>query len=145
MSDTKEVIIEHPMEEVLDLDPGTTLVEQVHRTTELVEVPDFDCKDSEIEEQFQEVYDAAMAAFETQSLDSETIEPKYRARNHEVAVQYLNAALNAANSKANLKQHKDKLHFDRKKASTPELRADNVIIANRNDILRHLNTKEPKE
>lgn len=138
MSDEKEVIIEHPMEEVLDIEPGTTVATVVERSTDLVVAPEFDEKDNEIEGQMQEVYDAAMGAFDTQAADSELIEPKYRARNQEVAVQFLNTALNAAKEKSTLKQHKDKVSIASVKAANAGTTNNNLIVADRNDILKHL-------
>ena len=130
--------IEHPIEEVLDIETGTTEVPAIlPRETQLSVVDDYDNKDTEIEGQFQEVYDAAMDAYEQQAADTETIEPKYRARNQEVAVQYLNTALNAAKEKSNMKMFKDKMLNDRK-AVGPKTLNQNVVIADRNEILREL-------
>ena len=70
MSEEKEVIINHPMEEVLEIEPGTTVATVVERNTDLVVAEEFDEKDQEIDAQFQEVYDAAMGAFEQQSMDA---------------------------------------------------------------------------
>jgi len=131
-------IIEHPMEEVLDLEPGSTLIPAPPaRSTEMVVADEYDNKDKEIEEQFQEVYDAAMDAYEQQAMDTEAVEPKYRARNQEVAVQYLNTALNAAREKAGLKQFKDKMLNDRK-ATGPKTVNNNLVVADRNEILKQI-------
>ena len=135
--------IYHPMEDMLDIEPGTTQVPAtIERSTELVAHEEFDDKDKEIEEQYQEVYDAAMGAFEQQSMDSEVIEPKYRARNQEVAVQFLNAALQAAKEKGGMKQHKDKLNVAKVKANTAGTTNNNLIVADRNEILKHLGGKD---
>ncbi len=140
-----EVIVEeeykeiaHPMEDVLDIEPGTTLVPHQERSTELVVSDEMDTKDEEIDGQFQEVYDAAMTAFDQQSQDSEVIEPKYRARNQEVAVQFLNTALNAAQQKSTLKQHKDKLSVAKVRANNAGTTNNNLIVADRNEILKHI-------
>lgn len=138
MSEEKQVVIEHPMEEVLDIEPGTTIATVVERSTELVVAEEFDEKDNEIEGQMQEVYDAAMSAFEQQSMDSEVIEPKYRARNQEVAVQFLNTALSAVKEKSSLKQHKDRINIDRVKAAKAGTTNNNLIVADRNEILKHI-------
>jgi hypothetical protein len=139
-------IIEHPMETVLDLETGTTLIPAVEqRNTELATVEEYDGKDKEIETQFQEVYDAAMDAYEMQASDTETIEPKYRARNQEVAVQYLNTALNAAREKANLKQFKDKLANDKRIIAGPKTVNQNLIVADRNEILKQLMGKSDED
>ena len=135
--------IYHPMEDMLDIEPGTTQVPAtIERSTELVAHEEFDAKDKEIEEQYQEVYDAAMGAFEQQSMDSEVIEPKYRARNQEVAVQFLNAALQAAKEKGGMKQHKDKLNVAKVKANSAGTTNNNLIVADRNEILKHLGGKD---
>lgn len=140
MSEKKKVekAIEHPMETVLDIEPGTTLLPAVETVkSELAVVPEFDEADCEINEQFQEVYDVAMDAYETQAADIETIEPKYRARNQEVAVQYLNTALSAAKEKASLKQNKEKM-VTKAIASGTNIKDSNVIVADRNDVLKQI-------
>ena len=132
-----ERAIEHPIEEILEIESGTTLLPAVAPTkTEIVSAPAYDEVDNQINEQFQEIYDTAMDAYEQQALDIETIEPKYRARNSEVAVQYLNTALSAAKERSSIKMAKDKLV---NKAS-PKVLNDNrsVIVADRNDILKNL-------
>ena len=134
-----EHFIEHPMEQVFDLEPGSTAVDTLpSRQTELVTADEYDDKDQEIETQFQEVYDSAMDAFDQQSHDSSMIEPKYRARSQEVAVQFLSAALSAAKEKASLKVHKDKLNVTKIKAKNAGTTNNNLIVADRNDILKHL-------
>jgi hypothetical protein len=139
-------VIDHPMEDLLDIESGTTQVPAIpQRNTELVVADEYDRKDEEIEGQFQEVYDAAMDAYEQQVVDTETIEPKYRARNQEVAVQYLNTALNAAKEKSSLKQFKDKMLNDRKAASGPKTVNNNLVVADRNGILKQILGNKPEE
>lgn len=104
-----ERVITHPCEDVFDIEPGTTTtMVPAPRHTEMVRAEMYDDKDAEIEEQYQEVYDKAMDAFDDIQTDMEGIEGKYKARNNEVGVQFLNAALSAAKEKARLKEHKDK-------------------------------------
>jgi hypothetical protein len=69
---------------------------------------DIDPKDNEIEKQFQEIYETAMSAYEALFQEVDLVEGKYKARTGEVAVQFLNTALNAAGNKMKLKQGKDK-------------------------------------
>lgn len=140
MSD-KEFIdnpVYHPMEDILDLEPGTTNLPVIQRSSNLVQCPDFDEKDKEIEDQMQEVYDAAMSAFESQAAEASLIAEEYRARNHEVAAQYLNTALAAAKEKASMKQHKDKLNVAKINATKPGTLNQNLIVADRNDLLKHI-------
>ena len=147
-TETKEVEVQvkHPMEEVLDIEPGTTNMTKVERNSDLVIASEYDEKDNEIEEQFQEVYDAAMGAFEGQMEEAELVEGKYKARNGEVAVQFLNTALNAAKEKSGLKQHKDKTALAEGKLAGDGSRRDkDVIIADRNELLKALFGKEQEE
>lgn len=148
----KEKTIEHPMEDVLDIESGSTIVEYKERNTELVEIADYDEKDNEIENQFQEVYDVAMDAFDAQSEAAEVVDPKYSARNAEVAAQYLNAALNAVKEKSSMKQHKDKIKKAEAGATGANgngstINTQNNIIVDRNDLLKQIlaTETEPKD
>ena len=140
MSESKEVEVlkAHPIEDMFDIESGSTVTTKIERTTELVEADEYDDKDDEIEEQIQEIYDSAMGAFETQMDEAELVEGKYKARNGEVAVQFLNAALNAAKEKSSLKQHKDKLSVSKGKLGAKVGGDTNIIVADRNDILRNI-------
>lgn len=134
----KQKAIEHPMEEMLDITPGTTIVEYQERSTDLVVHEAYDDKDVELEDQFQEVYDSAMDAFEDQMGQTDVVEGKYKARNSEVAVNFLNTALNAAKEKAELKKHKDKLKKggtggDGHQGSSKTI--NNTFIMDRNELL----------
>lgn len=132
--------IEHPLESVLDIEEGSTQlpVHADNQTIELVDCDDYDEKDKEIELQFQQVYDAAMEAFQNQSEDSELIEPKFRARNQEVAVQFLNAALNAAKEKSSLKMQKDKINLKINAQKGPNTVNQNLIVTDHSDLMRTL-------
>lgn len=145
---TKEKNIEHPMEQIFDIEDGTTMIEYQERVpTKLVDHADYDEKDSEIEDQFQEVYDKAMDAFDIQSEVAETVEGKYSARNAEVAAAYLNAALSAVREKSTLKQAKDKLKVAQQRAENGSggTTNNNVIVADRNDIIKMLRGEEEKD
>lgn len=134
-----EVETEHQLETVFGIEPGTTPVEVQQSSTELVPVETYDNKDGEIETQFQEVYNAAMDAYESSTgNEMQDIDPKYRARNAEVAVQYLNTALNAAKHKADMKMHKDKLGLATRTAKDRGKTVNNNLIVDRNDLLRNI-------
>jgi len=143
-TDTTEVemIIEHPLEEIFDIESGTTLIPRTEKTTELVAGEEYDDKDKEIEDQFQEVYDHALSAFEDQVAEAEVIEGKYKARNMEVGVQLLNTALAAAKEKSSLKQHKDKTALAKGKLTGKTVNHNNLIIADRNELLKTLMNKK---
>ena len=137
-----EVAIEHPLEEIFDIESGTTLMPRTEKTTELTVSEEYDNKDNEIENQFQEVYDAALSAFEDQVAEAEVIEGKYKARNMEVGVQLLNTALAAAKEKSGLKQHKDKTAIAKGKLTRGGTTNNTLIVADRNDLLRTFGNKK---
>ncbi len=130
-----EKVISHPMEEIFKIEEHSTIVPYKEVKTELVPYEPFDEKDKELEEQLQDLYDIALEAFEDQQSESDMMEPKFRARNAEVAVQYLKTALEAVQSKTNLKQHKDNITIKQKTGGTVN---NNVVLADRNAIIRAL-------
>jgi hypothetical protein len=137
-----ERLIEHPLDDVFDIEPGQTVVPYEERLpTELVPHVGYDDKDSEIEGQMQEVYDLALEAFENTTDDIDTIDPKYRARNHEVASTYLNLALTAARDKANLKSNKDRTE----KMSTSGGTSANNVVMSREDLLKMMESATEEE
>lgn len=136
-----ETAIFHPLEDVLDIESGSTLMPQIERSSDIVVSNEYDNKDNEIDGQFQEIYDAAMAAFETQVQEAELVEGKFKARNSEVAVQFLNTALAAAREKSGMKQHKDKVAVAQNKlVNKPSVvnNTQNNIYADRNELLKAL-------
>ena len=139
---TKQKFVESPFEKVLNIEPGNTLAEYEERLpAELVDHQEYDEKDKEIEEQFQDVYEKAMDAFDAQSDIVDTVEGKYAARNAEVASQFLNTALNAAKEKSTLKQHKDKVEIAKQRAGAAKT-VNNNLIVDRNDLLKMLQQNE---
>ena len=133
----KEKPIHHPMEDVLDIEPGTTMTEYVEAVPmEVVKPQTYDEKDGEIEDQLQEVFEAAMEQFEITREEAQVIEGKYKARNGEVAIQALNTALQAVRTKAEVKSAKDKLHAKQSGSiEGPRTLNQNLIVADRNEIL----------
>jgi len=131
-----EIPVTHPMENVLDIECGTTLVPHQEQHTHIITTETYDVKDEEVENQFQEVYDKAITAFDDQTSSIELIDPRYRSRNQEVAVQYLNTALDAAREKSSLKQHKDKITIAKGKIQGPKTLNQNLIFADRNELLK---------
>jgi hypothetical protein len=102
--------------------------------------PPVDIKDEDdklVEQRLDEVYDTAIKAFQDQTSYIEVIDPKYAARNAEVAANYLNIALQAANSRANVKR-------DRKRANQGFIpfpnakKGPDLLVADRNSILKML-------
>jgi hypothetical protein len=99
--------------------------------------------DIETNRKIDEVYDAALSTFQNQMAYTEIIEPRYAARNAEVAANYLNIALSAATAKAKIKT-------DRKRAvgfiPMGGKVTNNTIVATREEIMRMINVDaETKE
>lgn len=94
-----------------------------------------DDEDIEIDRKVDEVYTAAIDAFNNQTAYMEVIEPRYAARNAEVAANYLNIALNAASVRAKVKGDRKKnaqfVPFGNNKTS-------GAVVASREDIMRML-------
>jgi hypothetical protein len=100
---------------------------------EVPQPPEKDAEDIEIDKKIDTVYDAALDAFNQQTAYTEIIEPRYAARNAEVAAGYLNIALNAAATRGKMKS-------DRKRnaAFVPYAgkTQNNVVVASREEIMR---------
>jgi len=104
----------------------------------------YDDKDTEVDTQYQEIYDVAMSQVSAISDEMARVEGRHKARIGEVTATMLNVALSAAREKAQLKMHKDKLSSRAPDATgMPQGsgKAD-VIIADRNEILRALFNKK---
>lgn len=134
---TKEKAIEHPLESVFDLDPGTTMVEYKEIVpAEIVPMPNYDHKDDEIEGKLEEIYTVAMTNVATISDEMERVEGKFKARIGEVTAAMLNVALSAVREKSQLKQHKDKLS-PTAGAKGPTT-VNNNLIMDRNELIKML-------
>jgi hypothetical protein len=148
--------MQHPLESVFGMEEGTIDIEQEYAVAEQapqgqLEAAPVDHKDEDdilIEKRLDDVYEVALQTFQQQTAYTEIIEPRYAARNAEVAANYLNIALAAANSRAKVKS-------DRKRANQAFVpfanggkTTNNLVIADRNDILKMINidgiTKEVK-
>ena len=137
---TKTKLIEHPLEDALNIDCCTTLTEYVEV------VPDvpvchvaYDDKDDEIERKIEEVYSASMNSANVLADEIEQVEGKYKARIGEVSATMLNVALGAIREKRQLKEHKDKsTTITGNGAKTVN---NNLVVADRNEILRMLQGK----
>jgi hypothetical protein len=145
--------MKHPLETAFNLAPEQDAVdiEQEYEVAEYsdqlpakveppAELPP-DPKDADdvlVEQRIDEVYDAAMSAFNNQTAFIEVIDPKFAARNAEVAANYLNIALQAATNRAKVKT-------DRKKANqqfvpyTNNKITNNTVICTREEVLRMIN------
>ena len=149
--------IKHPLESVFGMEDGTVDIGAEYgmiesQPTELAQAdsPPVDHKDDDdvlIEKRIDDVYEQAMGAFQNQTAYMEIIEPRYAARNAEVAANYLNIALAAANSRAKVKT-------DRKRANQSFVpfagqpggkTTNNIVVASREDVLRMLTMDSNKK
>ncbi len=136
--ETKQKTTDHPLEDVFDITPASTIV-QYQKTVPatIVSQPDYDLKDNEIEEKLEEIYTIAIDQVTAISDEMERVEGRHKARIGEVTATMLNVALGAVREKSILKQHKDKL---RPQGSNPQTVNNtlNVVTADRNEILQML-------
>ena len=155
----------NPLESVFNIDPGSTpvfadapsIVGQVNEravalvdpvTGDIIErstEPDFMAiekeeriEDLHIDGQLESVHNAALIAFEKSARMSEEADPRFAARNAEVAAQYLNIALNAVNSRVDAKFKRQKIRQTAIKAGTPGTVNNNIIVADRNELLKQI-------
>jgi hypothetical protein len=141
----------HPLEEILGIESGSTLdIESEYAVAPapaqaLPAVVEKDEEDVEVDKKIDTVYDAALAAFKNQTEYTEIIEPRYAARNAEVAANYLNIALNAAATRARVKTERKRANtfvpFNNGGGKT----TNNLIVADRNEILRMIQVDDRKE
>ena len=135
----KQKTIEHPMEGLLDITPGTTVIEYTEIVPgDVVKMPDYDAKDDEIEGKLEEIYTVAMGNVQVIADEMDRVEGKYKARIGEVTATMLNVALGAVKHKADLKMHKDKQKADTPSGTATHTTNNNLVVADRNDIIRML-------
>ncbi len=134
--------LKDPLEAVFNLAESDVDIEKDYAAAEVVASPpteapvDFkDADDELIEKRIDEVYDTALQAYHNQTAFIEIVDPRFAARNAEVAANYLNIALQAVNSRSRAKT-------DRKRANqtfvpyNSKPSTQNLIFANREDILK---------
>lgn len=136
-------MLANPLDELFNTAPTVVEEKDYEQITEgeLAEMAEpnkkpADEKDDEdvlIDGKIDTVYDAALDAYNTQNAYTQIIEPRYAARNAEVAANYLTIALNAVATRARIKG-------DRKRNSTFVPYAgktqNNVVVADRETIMR---------
>lgn len=143
--------MKHPLAETFDLAEGDTFNSDPLEGTDLTNIDrdpyaavpasaiakpyEDDAEDKEINGKIDEIYGAAMEAYQNQTAFVEILEPRYAARNAEVAANYLNTALNAVSLKAKVKNEKRKVG---QAGFIPYANqtTNNVVVADRNQLLR---------
>ena len=142
----------NPLDELFEVDGGDRELAQYDEITEdqLPAVPEQaqpkDEEDVEVDRKIDEVYDHALTTFQNQMAYTEIVEPRYAARNAEVAATYLNIALNAAATRARVKG--DRKRMNQFIPGMGNKVTNNTIVATREEILRMITvdaeTKELK-
>lgn len=133
----------HALEKFLDI-PPTVMEKEEYNNNPLKKHEDYDDKDAEIEKQFEEIFNKSMTGYLNLEGVLDSVEPKYRSRLAEVALQYLKNSLDAANSKAKQKESLDKIKIKQESIS-PESKNNNIVFkGDRNDLLKQM-TKMMKE
>lgn len=130
--DTKDLEVD--ADEFYDVD---TSIDDVMTKAPVVE--DFyDDIDKKTEQKFQEIYNFGLQAFSTQLQEARLVDGKYRARNLEVAAQYLRIALDSAKDAGNQKANKDKIKVAEKKVTQDANKTTNNIIVDHSTLLKAL-------
>jgi len=131
-----EQFVTHSFESLFDIEEGTTVIEQdiipvVHNS----ECELYDNKDSEIEEQYQIIFNAALQAYSNQIVALERGgDPATNHKVLDVANNFLKTALESTKAKAELKKSKDKNII----ASSTKNVTNNNLIIDRNELLKQL-------
>ncbi len=133
MSDKKT--IDTPFEELFDIEPGTTEAVIQPPAIKDIDSPEMeDEEDKHVSKQLETVYEYAIESYEQQTNTVQSIDPKFAARNAEVAAQYLKIALDAADTRAKNKNSRKKINAALLKAGTPDTLNQNLIVTNRNEL-----------
>lgn len=163
MSDDKKA---NPLESVFDIEPGSTPVfDDIHKKAavevnerasiiidptsgELVSrksepsVEEIDkeerIEDLHIDGQLETVHTSAIVAFEKSARMAQEVDPKFAARQNEVAAQFLTIALNAVNSRVDAKFKRQKARAAKISAGAPSTVNNTVIVADRNALLKQI-------
>ena len=172
---TNKTIKNHPLEDLLEIESGSTPSnnrnpfmdddfdeidnleideeEFYAKDTSLDNVMDnapveefYDDIDKKNERKFQEVYNQAMEAFGAQVQEASLVEGRFRARNLEVAAQFLRLGLDSAKDAAHQKANKDKIKIAQNKTNGSNTQ-NNFFIGDRNELMKQLaeiENKQPK-
>lgn len=136
-TNTIESTINHPFEDVLGIETGSTLVVREETLpAELVQHEQYDDKDHEIENQLEIIYSKAITEFQNQANTAGVVEGKYKARNAEVAAVFLNTALAAVKEKVIMKQGKDRIGANKISGPAKTINNNTNIYATREQVLK---------
>jgi len=133
--DNKPGLVHHSLEQMFNVSEQTTEHHNqiIARKTDVSHHDQYDDKDIEIEQQYQEIADLALTAYDSHVSKTVNMFGKLHNESQEVSSQLLTTALNALKEKANIKQHKDKMS----RAANNPSKVTNIII-DRNELLRNI-------
>jgi len=136
----------NPLEDLFEMEPDTDdgiegdfLIAE--DTTDDVIAPIYDEKDTAIDKQLEEIRGLAIDEFKVMRDGTKMMEPRYRGRNMEVAVQMLKVALDSTSKKADIKGKKDELKVP---TSVGDINQTNIFV-DRNELLKELMNKAKTE
>ena len=115
------------------------------KTKELSIITDTNEDKLPIDQSLTDVYERAMMAFEEQVNNAGIVEPRFAARNMEVAKMFLDSAIEALKLRNRQTEHKDKVILSNAKLGRRGTgkTTNNILIADRNDVLRELFKNRP--
>lgn len=141
--DVEELEIDE--DEFYEKKPLDTSLEDVMATAPVV-VDIYDDIDKKNDKKFQEIYNFALETFSQQVQEASLVEGRFRARNLEVAAQFLKIGLDSAKDASNQKANKDKIRIAQKKVDGGGSKTqNNFFIGDRNDLMKELAKVEQKE
>jgi len=113
----------HPLEKVFDLPDDDELKDELFK----LDIPD--------DPSLDDIAKLALKAYADHMGDISHMEPKFRARNLEVAQLFLKLAQDALGKKEDIRHKDEKLDFDKNKTGSPDAKPEKT----RKDILFELN------
>lgn len=129
---------EHPLEDLLDIESGSTMMDQITVLPDVSPHVQYDGKDDEIDSKLEMIYATAMSAVAANQDVMEQVEGKYKARVSEVTATMLNVALGAVKEKSSIKQHKDKLKSPSTGDGQPQVVNNTLVTASFSDLVKAL-------
>ena len=131
-STTSTDVIDNNTGEVITLDENSSIEDQ--EKAEKIE-------DIQLQSQYNTIYKQALNAYEQQAELAADVDPKFSARNAEVAAQFLTIALNATKDRTDAKFKRAKIKIAQGDMGTPKTLNNNLIMS-RNELLKMLVNKE---
>jgi hypothetical protein len=134
---SKKDLSRTPIENFFNL-PTSEKEEKEETHSEIVPNVIYDEKDDQVEGLLANIHDIALNTHDKIMDDLDGMEAKYSARTYEVAANYLNIALNAADKRVKLKEHKDKLVKASGKAASVKNITNNTITLTTAELIKQI-------